>query len=419
MRRFILFCLVLIAAGTVWFFFLRGGKEEGPRIIETVSLSRGTVKKELESTGIIKSQVGAIVKIGAQATGKINKMLVKVGDTVQEGDLIALIDDREIAAAVREAEARLERTKADLAQIETVFPLQIKEAAANVEAARAEASYQETLLKRRKNLVDQGVISTDEFDDTSQTARVRANVLRARTATLNRLKTEFEKEREKAEKAVVEAEASLATALTRKSYTRIIAPLTGVVSQVSAQEGETVVSGLQVSNLITILDPSRLEMWIYVDETDVGQMRKGMTVEFTVDAFPDTTFEGAIDQVYPEPEIRENIVYYLALVPVSKEQAEKLRPEMTTQCRIVVERRDDVLAIPNRALKWVGGKQIVFVQNGEGNVEQVSPQLGLSGLTTSEVLGGLSEGDDVAVQVVLPGGAGGEGSGGMGRGRRG
>jgi HlyD family secretion protein/macrolide-specific efflux system membrane fusion protein len=407
-------------AGAGWFFFLRGGKEEGPRIIETVTLNRGTVKKELESTGIIKSQVGAIVKIGAQATGKINKMLVKVGDRVQEGDLIALIDDREITAAVLEAEARLERTKADLAQVNAVFPLQIKEAEANVEAARAEANFQDTLLKRRQSLVDRGVISTNEFDDTSQAARVRANVLRARIATLNRLKSEFKKEREKAEKAVIEAEASLATSLTRKSYTRIIAPLTGVVSQVSAQEGETVVSGLQVSNLITILDPSRLEMWIYVDETDVGQMRPGMSVEFTVDAYPDDIFEGGIKQIYPEPEIRENIVYYLALVPVSPDQADKLRPEMTTQCRIVVERRDDVLAIPNRALKWVGGQQVVFVQNGDGTVKEVQPELGLSGLASSEVLSGLSEGDDVAVQVVLPGGAGGsEDSGGMGRGRRG
>ena len=93
------------------------------------------------------------------------------------------------------------------------------------------------------------------------------------------------------------------TKLLRLSYKSILSPITGIVSQVTAQEGETVVSGFQVSNLITVLDPSRLEMWIYVDETDVGQVKPGMPVEFRVDAYPDTVFTGEVDTIY-----RNNVV---------------------------------------------------------------------------------------------------------------
>jgi RND family efflux transporter MFP subunit len=208
--------------------------------------------------------------------------------------------------------------------------------------------------------------------------------------------------------ARAEAAAALAALRTldvRISYTKIVSPIDGVVSQVTAQEGETIVAGLQVANLVTVLDPTRLEMWIYVDETDVGRVRPGLPVEFRVDSQPDKAFTGAVDRVYPEPEIRDNIVYYKALVTVDRDHALSLRPEMTTQCSIVVDTRENVLAVPNQALKWVAGKQTVFVVDKarpEG-VRRVEPKLGLPGLEKSEVLEGLAEGDEVATQIVLAG----------------
>ena len=164
-------------------------------------------------------------------------------------------------------------------------------------------------------------------------------------------------------------------------------------------------AGLQVANLVTVLDPARLEMWIYVDETDVGRVKTGLPVEFRVDSQPDKTFSGVLDRVYPEPEIRDNIVYYKALVTIDREQALLLRPEMTTQCSVVVDTRDNVLTVPNQALKWVGGGQTVFVVDkaAPGGVRPVAPTLGLPGLEQSEVLSGLSEGEEVATQIVLSG----------------
>jgi HlyD family secretion protein len=173
---------------------------------------------------------------------------------------------------------------------------------------------------------------------------------------------------------------------------------------VAAQEGETIVSGLSVSNLITILDPLRLEMWIYIDETDVGRVSTGLPVKYTVDAFRNRTFKGIVDRIYPEPEIRDNIVYYRTLIKVTAEEAKFLRPEMTTQCKIIVETKKDVLAVPNTALKWVANRQVCFVvSNPEDDPREVSPKLGLVGLEMSEILEGLSKGDVVATQLVLPG----------------
>jgi len=389
-------------AGGGWYLFGRSSGDKDPKILQTATLSRGQVRKVLEGTGIVKTQVGAIVKIGARATGTIQKMLVKVGDRVKAGDLIAVIDARELQAQHAEAEARLLQAQVELARVQATFPQQISEARAQLELARARDDYAALNVRRQRQLVERDVQARDFLDQAVRDRDVARNDVAANQATLVRLTDEFPKQVAASRKAVEAAQATLESIAVRLTYTRIVSPLTGYVSQVTVQEGETVVSGLQVSNLITVIDPTRLEMWIYVDETDVGQVKPGMPVEFRVDAYRDRTFKGAIDQIYPEPEIRDNIVYYRALVRLDAEQALALRPEMTTQCQIVVQTKDDVLALPNVALKWVGDKQVVFVKDPDGAVRRVTPTLGLAGLEASEVLDGLKAGDVVATQVILP-----------------
>ena len=362
MKKYILLALILlIVVGiAVW---RSGGEPDEIRILDTAPVERGSVRKILEATGIVKAQVGAQVKIGARATGVLVSVPAKVGDPVKAGDLIAEIDDREVQAKVNESRSR-------------------------VKLAQAKASLAATELARIRTLAAKGLEHQSNLDKAEEEARV----------------TRYEAEA---------MQSSLKTQEIQLSYYKIYSPIDGVVSQVAAQEGETVVSGLQVSNLITVLDPTRLEMLIYVDETDVGRTRQGQMVEFTVDAYPDKVFHGQVERVYPEPEVRDNIVYYKALVGVTYDQDAPLRPEMTTQCRIVVEERTDVLSIPNTALKWVGGRQVVFVRDGE-TPRELEPELGLEGLDRSEVLSGLTEGEQVAVQLVLPG-QGGKASGQDGR----
>ena len=356
-HKFLILFLLVLALGALFWWY--AGRAATTVVIEQTALvEKGSVRKVLSATGIVKSQVGAVVKTGTRATGVIEKMLVRVGDQVAEGQLIAKIDSREQEAELTRAEAQLR-------------------------SAKAELSFATLLEKRMGGLSSQDLTSRESYDD----ARRRADAARA---------------------AVAEAEAGLAGARIRLSYTSIYSPLTGVVSEVTAQEGETVVAGLQVANLITVLDPSKLEMWIYVDETDIGQVTPGLPVEFSVDAYPDDTFPGSVDQIYPQPEIRDNIVYYRALVKLPETSAAKLRPEMTTQCRVIVDSKDNVLIIPNNAIKWVDDEQVVYVQTPGGH-ELAHPKLGLVGPDVSEVLSGLKQGDKVATRLNIIGVTTGEG----------
>ena len=346
----IAFFVILILGGILWW---RSGHKEATVTIEaTAEIKSGAVRKVLSATGIVKSQVGAVVKTGTRATGAIEKMLVRVGDHVTQGQFIAKIDSRE-------QEADLARAEADL------------------RSAKAELTFASLAAKRLGNLSRQDLTSRESYDDATRTAA-------------------------KASAGVTAAEAALESAKIRLSYTSIYSPITGVVSEVTAQEGETVVAGLQVANLITVLDPSKLEMWIYVDETDVGQVKPGLPVEFSVDAYPDKNFPGSVDQIYPQPEIRDNIVYYRALVKLDPESSAELRPEMTTQCRVIVESKNNVLIIPNNAVKWVNDEQVVYRQT-KGGHEIVRPQLGLVGPDVSEVLSGLKAGDKVATRLNIVG----------------
>lgn len=391
--------IALAAAG--WHF---AGRSQGKVSIQrTETVARGSVRKALDATGIIKPEVGAIVKTGSRFSGNIRKMYVKVGDPVTAGQIIAEIDDREQRAQRDEAAANLRKAESELARIDTSYPLQIAEAAAQSTAAKAESEYAELTRQRKAKLVEQDLEARNTLDEAAQRAKTLSNILAARDATVNRLRGEYTSARKGALSTVEQTRAALSTAEVRLSYSIIRSPMNGVVSQVTAQEGEMVVAGFQVVNLITILDPKRVEMWIYVDETDVGQVKSGMDVEFRVDSLPGRTFKGVVDQIYPQPEIRDNIVYYQALVRITPEEAKDLRPEMTTQCRVVISRKDNVLTVPNEALKWVGGETVVFVDDS-GTVRRVKPELGLAGVDSTEVVSGLAEGDKVGTKVTLPGG---------------
>jgi HlyD family secretion protein/macrolide-specific efflux system membrane fusion protein len=398
-----LFFLALLTVGGFFAYKHYTKKPDPPRVIATAEAAIGDVRKVLEATGIIKAQVGAIVKIGARATGTIKEMNVKVGDAVKKDQLIAVIDSRELRSMLDEAEAKLARVTAELSQVETVFPRRIAEAEAELRLSQAKYEYAASTLKRQDELFRKELVARDVLDAARRDSLVSQNEVLARQASLVRVQTEFEKERLKAQKALEEAQAVIDSVNTKISYTRIVSPIDGVVSLIASQAGETVVAGLQVANLITVLDPTRLEMWIYVDETDVGQVKPGMPVEFRVDAFAGTTFKGSVNQIYPQPEIRDNIVYYQALVRLDPVESAKLRPEMTTQCQVVVQEKKGVLVIPNAALKWIGDKQVVFAVIEGGGVREVHPTLGLEGLNETEILQGLTPGEKVATQIVLPG----------------
>jgi RND family efflux transporter MFP subunit len=276
-----------------------------------------------------------------------------------------------------------------LAQITLTYPERIREAEANYTYARL-------VWEREKELIKKEYTSKDSLEKAE-------SQFKAAGAVLKRLREEHVTQQKITEATIREIQAQIEQQEVRLTYTRIHSPITGIISDVTAQEGETIVAGLQVANLVTVLDPTRLEMWIYIDETDIGRARPGQKCEFTVDTYPEKTFTGAIDKIYPQPVVRENIVYYLSIVKVSKEDARHLRPEMTTHVKIVTTEKSGVLTVPNAAVKFEKGRQIAYkTVKGPKKVEKVEIQLGIRGEERTEILSGIPEGTELATKLILP-----------------
>ena len=359
------------------------------RVLETGRVEKGDIRGVLVETGIIKSQVGAVVKIGARATGKVDKMHVKVGDRVKAGQLIAQIDDRETQKTIDQQKAALQAAESTLSQIQLTYPEKIREAEANFTYARL-------TFEREKALIRKEYTTKDALDKA-------ASQFQAADAILKRLKDEFATQQKITAATIQEIRALLEQQEIRLTYTRIYSPIPGIISDVTAQEGETIVAGLQVANLVTVLDPSRLEMWIYIDETDIGRAKTGQKVEYTVDTYPERTFTGTIEKINPQPVVKENIVYYLSTLKVTPEDAGFLRPEMTTHVKIVTIEKSGVLTVPNAAVKFEKGRQIAYrVVQGPNKVEKAELKLGIRGEDRTEILSGVPEGTELATKLVLP-----------------
>lgn len=382
-----LVALSLVAAGFVG--YRRWRAPSGIQVLETAVVEKAPIREVLVATGMIKSRVGALIKVGSRATGTIEEMRVRVGDTIKKGDLIARIDDREIQKALVIDRAAVEAARNNLKEVENTYPQKIREAEARFRLA-------DIHLKREKALILEDYTTRDAVD------RAQSE-WDAAQAVLRRLRQEWETQRAVAAAKLQEAEARLKQDEIRLSYTRIYAPINGIVTEVSGQQGETIVTGLQTANLVVVMDPSMLEMQIYVDETDIGQVRVGQTVEYSVDTYPDRVFSGSIADIYPQPVIRENIVYYLAIVKIAPQDAASLRPEMTTYCRIVLTEKAEVVSLPNSAVKFEAGKQMVYVVPEKGKPPQKVPvTVGIRGENRTEILSGVSEGQIVAVKMVMP-----------------
>ncbi len=403
MKKKILFTTVIILVLIVAILLFKkfSTNKEVIKILETAKVKRGDIQEIIDATAIVKTQVNAYVKVGARATGKIQKMNVDIGDYVKKGQLIAVIDQRELKKEVDRLQAELNRARANLKEIEKVYPLKIKEAEENLKKAKANYDYALWNFKREKELLKREFTTRQDYEKAEMNLKTAKADLDFAKASLNRLKEEYKVKLKEAESNYEAVKESLEKVKIKLSYTEIYSPIDGIVANITAREGETVVAGLQVANLITILNPDRLEVRIYVDETDIGKVKEKQKVIYFTDAYPNKIFEGYISKIYPEPVVKENIVYYLAIVKVKPDYAKYLRPEMTVYAKIITGVKHNVLLIPNSALKFEGGKQYVYkVMNGKP--VKVFIKTGVMGEKFTEVIEGLNEGDLVATKLILP-----------------
>lgn len=293
MRKVVIGTVLLALAGLV-VVFGRGmvtGTGEPAQAPEAVRVTRRDVARAVKATGVIKPMIGAEVRVGSRLSGVVRRLYVRVGDTVAKGQILADLDDRELLTRRGEAAAALAIAEA------------------NLEYARADRD-------RKRVLSGERLIPPSELDLA-------------------------ERGREVAERQRSGAQASLDFALTQLEYTRIVAPIGGVVASVSTQEGETVAASFATPTFVTLVDLARLEVWAYVDETDIGRVHKGQAARFTVDTYGDQEFDGRVTAIYPQAAIRDNVVNYITVVRFTPPRGRVLRPEMTATVRIALESGGD------------------------------------------------------------------------------
>ncbi len=322
-----------------WTAANRGRGEDLPGPLARVS--RGTIGSTVKATGVVKPRVGAEVKVGSRVSGVVERLYVRIGDTVARGQLLAQLETGELTARRDQAAAAL----------------------ASAEATRA---YTRSDLQRRLSLHAAQLLPAADLDLAERSRAV-------------------------AEQAVSEASANLDFARTQLSYARITAPIAGVVSSVATQEGETVAASLAAPTFVTLIDLGRLEVWAYVDETDIGRVRKGQTARFGVDTYPDHEFEGRVTAVYPQAEIRDNVVDYVTVVTFDAPRDRTLRPEMTTTVRIAIDAPRSVLLLPRRAVRSEQSRAFVRLRSGERREVRVGSRDELN----VEIASGLREGEEV------------------------
>src|SRR5713226_5172252 len=303
--------IALVALGALFAFARRGTP---PPRFDTATVQRGRLIARVTATGTLSALV--TVQVGTQVSGRIAQLKVDFNSPVKKGDLIAKIDPQMFEASVEQARANYLEAKGNLAK------------------SRAQALDTQRQLTRAKVLLKKELISQADHD-TTETAKLAADA-----------------QVEVSLGAVEQARAALHLAEINLAYTSIISPIDGVVVSRNVDVGQTVAASLAAPTLFTIAnDLTKMQVLASIDEADVGQIRQGIMAKLSVDAYPGETFSGEISQLRLNAQTLQNVVTYSAVIDVSNADL-KLRPGMTANITVPVARRDNVMTVPNAALRF-------------------------------------------------------------------
>jgi HlyD family secretion protein len=394
--------LAVLAAGLFW--LLRESRPAGPAL-NTAPVQRGDLVATVTATGTIEPE--EVVDVGAQVVGIIQEFgrdpkdssrPVDFGTVVEEGTVLARIDDSLYRARLDRASAQVEQARAQVASAEA----DLGRAEANAKQTVAKANQASRDWNRVRTAYETGAASLQEHDAAESAHEVtKADVtvteaaIRQARATLNA-----------AQKTLLGAEADRREAQKNLDYTTIRSPVRGAVVDRRVNVGQTVVSSLNAPSLFLIAkDLRRVQVWASVNEADIGRIRPGQPVRFTVDAFPGEEFRGEVTQVRLNATMTQNVVTYTVVVTTDNPTG-KLLPYLTATLRFETGRREGVLLVPNAALRWQpqgeaagpqGDRGTLWVRQG-GGLRRVEVRTGLTdGLLTEVVAGELSEGQQVVV----------------------
>ena len=342
---------VIIVAVAAW---MLSGKQKDIQIqFKTEKAAKANIQNSVTATGTIEPVTS--VTVGTQVSGIVSKLFVDYNSVVKKGQVIAELDKTNLIS-------ELNTSKANLA------------------SAQSSLKYETDNYNRYKTLFDKGLVSADEYE----------------TAKLSY---------DKAKQTVATAKESVAKAQTNLGYATITSPIDGVVLSKSVEEGQTVAASFSTPELFNIAQNlTDMRVIADVDEADIGEVKEGARVTFTVDAYPNDTFEGEVTQVRQEATTTNNVVTYEVVISAPNNDL-KLKPGLTANVTIFTAEKQGVLCVPSKALRFTpttetvgnmkiqdtNGKNKVWTKEGN-TLKAHNLQIGMSDGINTEVLSGISEG---------------------------
>lgn len=353
--------VIVIVAVAAW--AMSGGKKEEDINFKEEKVALKTLQNSVTATGTIEAVTS--VTVGTQVSGIVNKLYVDYNSQVKKGQVIAELDKTNLLSELNTAKA-------------------------NLASAQSSLNYQAANMERYKTLYKKGLVSADEYENALLTYR-------------------------QAKEQVASSRENVQRAQTNLGYATITSPIDGTVISKSVEEGQTVAASFNTPELFTIAkDLTNMQVVANVDEADIGNVKEGDRVTFTVDAYPDDTFEGTVKQVRLEATTTNNVVTYEVVISAPNADL-KLKPGLTANVTIYTQERSGVLAVVNKALRFtptketVGkdmkivdckGKNKVWTLNG--NTLTAHPvTIGQSDGINTEITKGLKQGDKIVTEIVV------------------
>lgn len=363
-KTLVIAAVAAIAALAVW--LLSGGKKEEKITFDTAAVAPANIMNSITATGTIEPVTS--VTVGTQVSGIVSKLFVDYNSVVKKGQVIAELDKTNLMSQLNTAKTQLA-------------------------TAQSQLNYQTANYKRYKTLFEKGLVAADDFDNAKLSYT-------------------------QAKEQVVSAKEEVQRAQTNLGYATITSPIDGVVLSKSVEEGQTVAASFSTPELFTIAqDLTNMQVVADVDEADIGDVKEGERVTFTVDAYPDDTFEGEVKQVRQEATTTNNVVTYEVVISAPNADL-KLKPGLTANVTIYTAERKGVLSVPSKALRFipqketVGKMKIVDVANAKNKVWTIEGNsivahkvnIGMTDGTNTQIVGGIAEGTKVITGLNVMGG---------------
>ena len=356
-------------------WLLSGNKKDEQVSFVTEEVAPANIQNSITATGSVEPV--DTVAVGTQVSGIIDKIYVDFNSTVKKGQVLAVLDTKNLTSTLNSAKANLQSAQA------------------NLQSANAALGYQRANYNRYKALYQKGLISANDFES----ARLSYRQAEEQVAMMK--------------ESVVAAQESVRTAQTNLGYATIVSPIDGTIINKYVAEGQTVAASFSTPELFGVArDLKKMQVLADVDEADIGDVRPGESVTFTVDAYPDDQFQGTVQQVRLGGSTSNNVVTYPVVISTSNADL-KLKPGMTANVTIYTQQKSGVLSVPTKALRFtpaketVGKMKIKDISNAKNKVWTIEGNnivahqvnIGMSDGTHTQIVSGVKQGQKVITGV--------------------